>query len=166
MAASFAQRTDTDCPDLTFNDLYVKDLVLAARHVGRCQLSRLEISPYQRAVLVRGLDHRHRHQVPDWGMEKSLGYAAAVGTIVMDELASVCGRVEVRFTRVRTDLGIIENNTAILKDRVRLLTDQLAGYDVEFRWMRSNRIAIQDWVEQLEHRVQLLFPHGSWAIQW
>ena len=66
-------------------------------------------------------------------MEQSLGYAAAVGSIVMDELASVCGRAEVRFTGVRTDLGIVENDTAILKDRVRLLTDCLEGHDVEIR---------------------------------
>ena len=86
-------------------------------------------------------------------MEQSLGYAAAVGTIVMDELASVCGRAEVRFTGVRTDLGIVENDTAILKDRVRLLTERLEGYDYEFRRMRSNRIAIQDRVERLEATV-------------
>ena len=120
-AASFAQRTNTDRPDLMFDDLYVKDLVLAARRVGRRQLSRLEVSPYQQAVLARGLDHQHQHQVSDRGMEQSMGYAAAVGTIVMDELASVCGRAEVRFTGVRTDLGIVENDTTILKDRVRLL---------------------------------------------
>ena len=38
-AASFTQRTDTDRPDLMFDNLYVEDLVLAARRVGRCQLS-------------------------------------------------------------------------------------------------------------------------------
>ena len=83
-------------------------------------------------------------------MEQSLGYAAAVGTVVMDELASTCERAEVRFTRVRTNLGILENDTAILKDRVRLLTERLEGYDHEFRRMRSNHIAIQDRVERLE----------------
>ena len=82
-----------------------------------------------------------------------MGYAAAVGTIVMDELASTCERAEVRFTGVRTDLGIVENDTAILKDRVRRLTEQLEGYDNEFRRMRSNRIAIQDRVERLEATV-------------
>ena len=51
-------------------------------------------------------------------MEQSLGYAASVGTVVMDELASTCERAEVRFTGVRTDIGILENDTAILKDRV------------------------------------------------
>ena len=121
--------------------------------MGRRQLSRLDVSPYQRAVLARGLDHRHRHQIPDRGMEQSLGYAAAVGTIVMDELASTCERAEARFTGVRTDIGILESDTAILKDRVRLLTERLEGYDNEFRRMRSNRIAIQDKVERLEATV-------------
>ena len=82
-----------------------------------------------------------------------MGYAAAMGTIVTDELASVCGRAEVRFTRVRTDLGIVENNTAILKDRVRVLTDRLEGHDIEVRWMRSNQVVIQDRVERLEAMV-------------
>ena len=104
-------------------------------------------------MLACSLDHQHQHQVPDRGMEQSLGYAAAMGTIVMDKLASVCGRVEVRFTGVRTDLGIMENNTIILKDWVQLLTDWLEGYDIEFRWMRSNRVAIQDRVERLEATV-------------
>ena len=97
-----------------FDDLYVEDFVLAARRVGRCQLSWLEVSPYQRAVLARGLDHRHRSQVLDRGMEQSMGYSAAVGTIVMDELTSICKRAEARFTGVWTDLGIVENNTQII----------------------------------------------------
>ena len=64
-------------------------------------------------------------------MEQSLGYAAAVGTVVMDELASVCGRAEVRFTGVCTDLGIVENDTSVLRDRVRMLTDRLDRYDTD-----------------------------------
>ena len=52
MAASFTQWTDTDCPDSTFDDLYVEDLVLAACCVGHRQLSQLEVSPYQQAVLA------------------------------------------------------------------------------------------------------------------
>ena len=37
----------TDCSNSTFDDLFVEDLVLAARHVGCRQLSQLEVSPYQ-----------------------------------------------------------------------------------------------------------------------
>ena len=82
-------------------------------------------------------------------MEQSLGYAAAMGTIVMDKLASVCGRAEARFTGVCTDLGIVENDTSVLRDRVRMLTDRLDGYDTEICRMRLNRVAIQDEVDRL-----------------
>ena len=68
-----------------------------------------------------------------------MGYAAAVGTVVMDEVASVCERVEVRFTGVRTDLGIVENDAAILKDRVRLLTERLEGYDCQGHFHPSSQ---------------------------
>ena len=54
-----------------------EDFVLAARRVGCCQLSRVTASPYQRALLERGLDRRHRHLHPDRGMEQSMGYTAS-----------------------------------------------------------------------------------------
>ena len=104
-------------------------------------------------MLARSLDHRHRHQVLDRGIEQSLGYAAAMGTIVMDELAPVCGRAEVRFTGVRTDLGIVENDIAIMRDQVRGFGEWLDGHDIEVRRMRSNRVAIQDEVDQLRAMV-------------
>ena len=115
---------------------------MVARHVGCCQLSWLEVSPYQRAVLARGLDHRHQHQILDWRMEQSMGYSAAMGTIVMDELASSCERVKARFTRVRTDLSIVENDTAIVWDQVRVISEQMDSMDVEICQMRANRVAI------------------------
>ena len=105
MAASFFQQSDTDRPTTTFSDLYHEDFVLAARRVGRRQLSRLDIAPYQRALLERGVNRWHRHQIPDRRMEQSMGYSGAVGVMLMDELARVCERSEERFTEVRMDLG-------------------------------------------------------------
>ena len=122
--------------------------------MGRRQLSRLEVSPYQRAVLARGLDHRHQHQIPDRRMEQSMGYSAAMGTLVMDELASTCERAEAQFTGVRTDLGIVENDTAIIQDWVRVMGDQLDGMDVELHQMRVNRVVIQDKVDHLRATVR------------
>ena len=43
--------------------------------------------------------------------------------------------------------------TAILKDRVRILTDRLEGYDQEVRRMRSNRVVIQDEGERKENKI-------------
>ena len=99
-AASFFERSDTHRLTLTFDDLWNADFVLAATRVGRCQLSRLEISPYQEALLVRGVRRRHRGQAPDGRMEQAMGYTGAVGTMLMDEVVGVCGRAEERFTSI------------------------------------------------------------------
>ena len=39
-----------------------------------------------------------------------MGYTSAVGMMLMDEVAGVCERNEVRFTEVRTDLGKVETD--------------------------------------------------------
>ena len=70
----------------TFNDLWNADFVLVATRVGRCQLSQLEISPYQEALLARGVRRWHWGQAPDGRMEQAMGYSGAIGTMVMDEM--------------------------------------------------------------------------------
>ena len=42
-----------------------------------------------------------------------MGYTGAVGTMLMDEMAGICGRAEERFTGIRTDIGKLE--TELLK---------------------------------------------------
>ena len=79
-----------------------------ASRVGHHQLSWLEIFPYQEALLARGVHHRHWGQIPDGQMEQAMGYASAVGTMLMDEVASICGRAEERFTSIQTDIGKLE----------------------------------------------------------
>ena len=76
--------------------------------MGRRQLARLDISPYQRGLLERGVNRRARGEIPDRRMEQSMGYAAAVGTMCVDEIAGLSERTEARFTGVRTDLGKVE----------------------------------------------------------
>ena len=105
---SFFARSNTHRPESLFSDLYNEDFVLAARHVGRHQLARLDTSPYQRELLARGLDRWARGERPDRRMEQGMGYSAAIGTVLMDKLAGVCERNKERFTGVRTDLGKVE----------------------------------------------------------
>ena len=76
--------------------------------MGHCQLARLDTSPYQRELLVRGLNSRVRGEYPNRRMEQGMGYSATIGMVLMDELASVCKRNEERITGVRTDLGKVE----------------------------------------------------------
>ena len=90
-AASFFERSDTHHPALVFDDLWNKDFILAASHVGHCQLSQLEISPYQEGLLARGVHHWHQGQILDGQMEQAMGHTSAMGTILMDEITRVCG---------------------------------------------------------------------------
>ena len=55
--------------------------------MGHCQLARLEVSPYQRGLLERGLNHRAWGEYPDRRMEQGMGYTASVGMMLIDEIA-------------------------------------------------------------------------------
>ena len=66
-----------------------------------------------RALLARGVRRWHQGQAPDGWMEQVMGYTGAVGTMLMDEMAGICGRVEERFTGIRMDIGKLE--TELLK---------------------------------------------------
>ena len=98
MATSFFEQSDTHHPTLMFDDLWNADFVLVATCVGCCQLSRLEISPYQEALLGRGVCHRHRGQALDGQMEQAMGYTGAVGMMLMNKMAGIFERAEERFT--------------------------------------------------------------------
>ena len=96
----------------SFADLYNEDFVHVTHHVGHCQLTRLEVSPYQRGLLERGLNCRAQGEFLDRRMEQGMGYSASVGTMLMDELASHCEKSEAWFTGVRTNLGKVETELA------------------------------------------------------
>ena len=113
MAASFFEQSDTHHLTSMFDNLWNTDFVLAATHVGCRQLSRLEISPYQGALLARGVCHRHRGQVLDGQMEQAMGYTGTVGTMLMDEMAGICGRVSERVFLVPFFNFIFTNSTLV-----------------------------------------------------
>ena len=104
----FFERSDIETPTSSFEDLYNKDLVHAARCVGHRQLTWLEVSLYQRGLLERGPNCRAWGEYPDRRMEQGMGYSASVGMMLMDKIAGHCERSERRFTEVRTDLGKVE----------------------------------------------------------
>ena len=141
---------------MTFSDLYHKDFVLVARHVGRRQLARLDIAPYQRAVLERGVNHWHQSQVPDRRMEQSMGYTGSVGVMLMDELAGVCEWSEERFTMVRTDLGRVEQDvargrrwSAKAQEEITSLENRVRGLEAEKALMRGDIVRMREEMDAL-----------------
>ena len=132
-AASFFEQSDTHCPTSTFDDLWNADFVLAATCVSHRQLSRLEISPYQEALLARGVHRRHWGQAPDGRMEQAMGYTGAVGMMLMDEMVGICGRAEERFTGIQTDIGKLETELLKARDWSARVQDQIDGLETHVR---------------------------------
>ena len=124
--------------------------------MGRRQLARLDIDPYQRALLERGVNRWHRHQVPDRRMEQAMGYSGAVGVMLMDKLAGVCERSEERFTEVRTDLGRVEQDvvrgrrwSAEAQEEITSLENRVRGLEAEKALMRGDIVRMREEMDAL-----------------
>ena len=137
-------------------DLYNEDFVLAARRVGRHQLTRLDTSPYQRELLARGLDRQARGERPDRRMEQGMGYSAAIGMVLMDELAGVCERNKERFTGVRTDLGKVEEELGKARDWLTRVQEQVDTLETNVRRLEASRRVMREEMRDLTQGMYLL----------
>ena len=125
------------------------DFVLATTCVDRCQLSQLEISPYQEALLGRVIHHWHRGQVLDGQMEQAMGYTSAIGTILMDKMAGVCGRVEERFTSIWTDISKLETELLKACDWSARAQDQIDGLEMHVHWLEASKRAMREDMDEM-----------------
>ena len=136
-----------------------------ATRVGRRQLSRLEISPYQEALLARGVRRRHRGQAPDRGMEQVMGYSGAVGTMLMDEMAGICGRAEERFTGIRTDIGKLETELLKARDWSARAQDQINGLETHVRRLEASRRAMREDMDEMTRNMNRLLELNQQMIR-
>ena len=89
------ERSQGPSNEETFSDLWRDDFLQVTSRVAHCSLHWLNLEPYSRAVLMRGLesrtevDDREENEVLDRAME----YAGAVGVEVMDMLTAVHKKV-------------------------------------------------------------------------
>ena len=125
------------------------DFVLAATHVSRRQLSQLEISPYQEALLARGVRRRHQGQAPDGRMEQAMGYTGAIGMMLMDEMAGICGRAEERFTGIQMDIGKLETELLKAWDWSARAQDQIDGLETHVRQLEASRRAMREDMDEM-----------------
>ena len=58
-----------------------------------------------------------------------MGYTGAIGTMLMDEMVGICGRVEERFTGIRTDIGKSEMELLKAWDWSTRAQDQIDGLE-------------------------------------
>ena len=149
MAALFFEQSDTHRPTSTFDDLWNANFVLVATCVGRHRLSRLEISPYQEALLARGIRRRHWGQALDGRMEQAMGYSGAVGTMLMDEMAGICERAEGRFTGIRMDIGKLETELLKAWDWSARAQDHIDGLETHVRQLEASRRAMREDMDEM-----------------
>ena len=133
----------------TFDNLWNADFVLVATCVSCRQLSRLEISPYQEALLARGVRRRHWGQALDGRMEQVMGYASAVGMVLMDEMVGVCGRAEERFTSIRMDIGKLEMELLKAWDWSARVQDQIDGLETHVCQLEASRRVMREDMDEM-----------------
>ena len=59
-----------------------------------------------------------------------MGYTGAVGTMLMDEVAGVCRRVEAKFTGLWTDLTTVENELVMACQWLVTIQEEVDGLEV------------------------------------
>ena len=80
-----------------FQDLGLNDFLFAQRRVARQKLEPLQLTPYQGSLFSWGVQpHWEQWEPHNVVLEASIGYAALCGVVVMDEVADLNERVDVR----------------------------------------------------------------------
>ena len=71
-----------------FEDLWIRDFVLAGCNTARSRLDRLTMPWGQSSVLERGTLQLREHERSDTSVDTALGYMSVVGTMLAEELAN------------------------------------------------------------------------------
>ncbi|KAF9779734.1 hypothetical protein BJ322DRAFT_1113032 [Thelephora terrestris] len=99
-------RTATADPNEGFSDLGFRDFLQAARRVSRRKLARIETNPYANELLNRGVEFMtESNETFNSVLEASVLHTGNVGSMLMDEVAHVNERVDVR----REEIEALEN---------------------------------------------------------
>ena len=107
-----------------FQDLGLNDFLVAQRQVARRKLECLQLTPYQGSLFSRGVQPHWEQREPfNAVLEASIGYTALCGIVVMDEVAELNERVDVRMEEVEEDVGTLKGEVVELKNELRELRE-------------------------------------------
>ena len=107
-----------------FQDLGLNDFLVAQRQVARRKLERLQLTPYQGFLFSRGVQpHWEQREPYNVVLEASIGYAASCGIVVMDEVADLNERVDVRMEEVEEEVGTLKGEVVELRNELRELRE-------------------------------------------
>ena len=78
-----------------------------------------------------------------------MGYASAIGMMLMDEMAGVCGRVEEWFTGIRMDIGKLETKLLKAHDWSARAQDQIDGLETHICRLEASRWVMREDMDEM-----------------
>ena len=130
----------------SFNDLGLSDLIIAHKRVARRKLELVAMDPYQVGLLSRGVQPRmDSDESYNVVLESAIGYAGAVGVMVMDEVARVNERVD----KMIVDRSEEERDVRMLTETVGELEAKVVRLEDEVTRHRDARVGLQSVVTTL-----------------
>ena len=137
----------TDPLEDTFSDLFLSDFIIAHKCITRRKLDRLQLHPYQAALIQRGVQPQmDRRESYNAVLEASIGYTGACTTMVVDEMVEVNMRVDTALLSGET----ISDEVKELRGEVEALRGERQNLQAEMETLRSDRRELRD--EMMEMR--------------
>ena len=93
-----------------------------------------------------------------------MGYTGAIGTMLMDEMAGICGRAEERFTGIRTDIGKLETELLKARDWSARAQDQINGLETHVRRLEASRRAMREDMDEMTRNMNRLLELNQQMI--
>ena len=92
--------------------------------MARQKLERLQLTPYQGSLFSQGVQpHWEQRELYNAVLEVSIEYTASCGVVVMDEVADLNERVDVRMEEVEEDIGTLKGEVVELRNELRELRE-------------------------------------------
>ena len=94
-----------------------------------------------------------------------MGYTGAIGMMLMDEMAGICGRVKERFTGIWTDIGKLETKLLKARDWSARAQDQIDGLETHVRRLEVSKRAMREDMDEMTRNMNRLLELNRQMIQ-
>ena len=94
-----------------------------------------------------------------------MGYTGAIGTMLMDEMAGICGRAEERFTGIWTDIGKLETELLKARDWSARAQDQIDGLETHVCRLEASKRAMREDMDEMTRNMNGLLEL-NWQMIW
>ncbi|KAF9784555.1 hypothetical protein BJ322DRAFT_1021287 [Thelephora terrestris] len=139
-------RTATADPNEGFSDLGFRDFLQAARRVSRRKLARIETNPYANELLNRGVEFvTESNETFNSVLEASVLHTGNVGSMLMDEVAHVNERVDVR----REEIEALENWKEDMQGVIHGQEDSVVRQGADIDMLKGEVTTLKDLVRAL-----------------